>query len=432
MGFNCALDGPSGSGKSTVAKAVAKKLGFLYVDTGALYRTIGLYVTRLGKDTKSSDDVIPLLSDINVELAYKDGTQIVLLNGEDVSSEIRTPLISMAASNVSAIPEVRAFLLELQRSIALKNDIIMDGRDIGTVILPNADVKVFVTASAEERAKRRYNEMVEKGVECTYEGILSDINERDYNDSHRATAPLKKADDAIELDTSDMSIDEVVEAISKLIEEKKRFFQLTGKPKIKWTIGLLLYALLRYFISIFVHIFFNLKIKGKENIPHNGGFVIASNHRSWIDPILIAICITKPNAYMAKEELFRNPILAVLLKLFNAFPVSRGSGDYSVIDKSVDYIKNGYNLLLFPEGTRSKDGTLGKPKSGVAYIASQSGAPVCPVGIKFNGKLSFRKEVTVTFGKPILPDAIKCEKISHHEIHRIRDIIFNSIKELVE
>ncbi len=433
MGINCALDGPSGAGKSTVAKAVAKSMGFVYVDTGALYRAIGLYATRQGACTTAADEVVPLLSDINVELTYKDGTQLVILNGEDVSSAIRQNEISMAASNVSAIPEVRAFLLELQRDIARKNDIIMDGRDIGTVILPNADVKIFMTASAEERANRRYKELIEKGQDVTYDEILKDINQRDYNDSHRATAPLKKADDAIELDTSDMSIDEVVETISNIIKEK------TAKPiapvkneKCKMTLGLALYSIPRYIVLAFMNLCFKFNIEGKENIPLGGGWVVAANHRTWFDPIIIAMYLRKPCAYMAKEELFKNKLLALLLKILQAFPVSRGSSDRAPLEKAINYVNRGFNLMLFPEGTRSKDGKLGRPKSGVAYVAAASGAPVCPVGISFEGKLKFRSTITIRFGEPISPDEIRIEKMSAKELHKARDRIYGAIGDLIK
>ena len=194
MVINCAIDGPSGAGKSTIAKGVAKRLGLVYVDTGALYRTVGLYALRCGADTTSADEVMPLLDGMSVELKYVNGEQRVLLNGEDVSDVIRTNEISMAASNVSAIPAVREFLLGLQRNIAASTSIVMDGRDIGTVILPQANVKIFMTASAEERAKRRHKELVERGQSISYEEVLNDINKRDYNDSHRDIAPLKKAD----------------------------------------------------------------------------------------------------------------------------------------------------------------------------------------------------------------------------------------------
>lgn len=219
--FNIALDGPGGAGKSTVAKAVAKELGFIYVDTGALYRAIGLYSLRKTIDTRDIKGVIKLLDEINVDFTHVDGEQRVMLNGEDVSTEIRLPEVSMAASNVSAIPEVRAFLLDLQRKIASEKDCLMDGRDIGTIILPNAQLKVFLTASAEVRAKRRYDELTAKGQKVDYDEILKDLNERDYQDTHRETAPLKQADDAVLVDTSDMTFDEVKATIIKLYEERK-------------------------------------------------------------------------------------------------------------------------------------------------------------------------------------------------------------------
>ena len=215
-----ALDGPSGAGKSTVAKAIAKSLGIVYVDTGALYRSIGLYVCRLGIDKSDRERIIPLLSDIDLTLVYVDGMQRVILNGEDVSGLIRTGEISMYASAVSAIPEVREFLLETQRKIARENHVIMDGRDIGTVILPDAQVKIFMVASPEARARRRYLELIEKGEVCTYESVLSDITERDRNDSTRAIAPAIPADDAIFLDNSDLTVEGTVEKAVEIIASK--------------------------------------------------------------------------------------------------------------------------------------------------------------------------------------------------------------------
>ena len=211
--INIAIDGPAGAGKSSVAKAVAAKLGFIYVDTGALYRSIGVNALRNGLNTEDAAAVTALLPATKVELKFVDGTQRVFLNGEDVSEAIRMPEASMAASNVSAIPAVRTFLLDLQRDMAKNNNVIMDGRDIGTVILPDAQYKFFLTASAEVRADRRFKELAEKGIYVDYKALLEEIIQRDYNDSHRETAPLKQADDAILIDSSDMDIDEVINAI---------------------------------------------------------------------------------------------------------------------------------------------------------------------------------------------------------------------------
>lgn len=222
MAVNIAIDGPAGAGKSSTAKLVAKKLGYIYVDTGALYRTVGLYSIRKGIDTKNAEKVIATLPDVKVELKFVDGAQHVFLNGEDVSEAIRTPEASMGASNVSAIPKVREFLFDLQRKIAAENDCIMDGRDIGTVVLPNADVKIFLTTSVEERANRRYKEMLEKGEEADYNDILEDIKKRDYQDSHRKIAPLKQADDAIYVDNAGQSLEYGADYLLNIIKEHLR------------------------------------------------------------------------------------------------------------------------------------------------------------------------------------------------------------------
>lgn len=208
MGINVALDGPSGAGKSTIARAAAERLKYLYVDTGAMYRAVAFYVLSNNLDPNDKDAVIDSLSSINIELKYTEQGQRIILNGDDVSGKIRTPEVSMAASVVSAIGETREFLLSLQKKMAEGNNVIMDGRDIATVVLPGADVKIFLTASAEKRAKRRYDELVQKGENVTYEEVLADVNQRDYNDTHRDVAPLKQADDAILVDTSDLTLDE--------------------------------------------------------------------------------------------------------------------------------------------------------------------------------------------------------------------------------
>ncbi len=220
MSVNVAIDGPAGAGKSTVAKGAAAKLGYIYVDTGALYRAVGVYALRNGIDTKNADGVSSLLPEISVELKFIDGVQHVLLNGDDVSVEIRTPDASMAASNVSAIPAVRAFLFDLQRDIAKKNNCLMDGRDIGTVVLPNAQVKIFLTADPEERAMRRYKELKEKGSDVKYEDVLDDLIKRDYQDSHREIAPLKPAEDSVVFNTTGYTLEESVAKVISIIEEK--------------------------------------------------------------------------------------------------------------------------------------------------------------------------------------------------------------------
>ena len=215
-----AIDGPGGAGKSTVAKAVAARLGIVYVDTGALYRTIGYYVKSRGIDPHDGAAVAACLPNVDIDVRYEDGVQRVYLNGTCPGDAIRTPEMSMYASAVSAIGEVRAFLLETQRSIARRNSVVMDGRDIGTVILPDADVKIFMTASAECRAQRRFEELKAKGIDAKYEDVLAEMNERDKNDSTREIAPAQAAEDAILYDNSGMTLEENIEGIIEIINKK--------------------------------------------------------------------------------------------------------------------------------------------------------------------------------------------------------------------
>ncbi|MDE5583488.1 MAG: (d)CMP kinase [Ruminococcus sp.] len=217
MSINIAIDGPAGAGKSTIAKMVSARLGYIYVDTGALYRAVALYITE---NNISDSDIPSSLKNADVSLGFIDGVQRVFLGDRDVSDMIRTPEISMSASRTSAIPAVREYLFSTQQKIALENNVIMDGRDIGTVVLPNADVKIFLTATPEERAKRRYMELAVKPDSPSYEEILSDIKKRDFNDTNRTTAPLRQADDAVLVDTTKLTLEESADIIIKIISEK--------------------------------------------------------------------------------------------------------------------------------------------------------------------------------------------------------------------
>ena len=221
-----AIDGPSGAGKSTIAKTLAKKLNFIYIDTGAMYRSVGLFAIRKGIDTQNEQEkVCEILDEINLTIRYEEGVQHIFLNGEDVSDKIRTPEVSIAASAVAVIPAVRLKLVELQRQLAAKSDVIMDGRDVGTYILPDAEIKIFLTATVEDRARRRFEELTDKGTAVTFEEVLEDMKWRDKNDSSREFAPLKAADDAILVDTTGNTLEQSVTLMSDMIcakiEEKK-------------------------------------------------------------------------------------------------------------------------------------------------------------------------------------------------------------------
>lgn len=218
--YSVAIDGPSGAGKSTIAKAAAKALGFVYLDTGAIYRTVAWHITMMGIGPKDTDHVPMLLDDANIKIDFREDGQHMILNGKDITGEIRTPEISACASKVAALSCVRDFLLDLQRDLAKQHNIIMDGRDIGTVVLPDAELKIFLTATPEDRARRRYEELVEKGEAVTFDEVLKDVIQRDYNDTHRDIAPLRQAEDAVLADTTGFELPQSVALIRSLVEKK--------------------------------------------------------------------------------------------------------------------------------------------------------------------------------------------------------------------
>lgn len=218
--ISVAIDGPSGAGKSTLSRKAAESLGYIYVDTGALYRTVALKFIELGVDIALNCNIEEILSLINIKVRYVDGEQRVFLNENDVSDKIRSPEVSMMASAVSAKAEVRAFLIDLQRDLAKENNVVMDGRDIGTVVLPNATVKIFLTASSEVRAKRRYDELISKGIAVTFDEVYNDLVKRDKNDTERENAPLKQAEDAVLLNTSEFTFEKSLEELLRIIKER--------------------------------------------------------------------------------------------------------------------------------------------------------------------------------------------------------------------
>lgn len=450
MGINIAIDGPSGAGKSTIAKAVAKKMEYVYVDTGAMYRAIALHMIRNSVEANNEQQIKENLSGLEIKLAYADGTQKVLLNGEDVSGLIRTPEISMGASAFSAKADVRKFLFDLQQNIAAENNIIMDGRDIGTVVLPDADVKIFLTASPEKRAERRFKELSEKGDSSTYEEVLEDIIKRDYNDTNREIAPLKKADDALEVDTSELTLEQSVERIFQVIEEKlgsskkqpekhkehdREMFPVspidrTAKLGFWRSLG---YRFVATCTGIAMRLWYKIEIVGRENIPKKGGYIYASTHRSYADPVLLAMACKIPFSFMAKEELFQgNKFFKWLISWLGAFPVKRGKGDTEAIDKSLEVLNMGRNLIIFPEGTRSKDGKVGKIKTGVALVSAVAQTGVVPCAIVFEGKLKFRKKIILAFGEVIEPEQLGAASTTTKDIKILKTKISQEINNLVD
>ena len=386
-----AIDGPGGAGKSSVAKAVAKELGIIYVDTGALYRNIGLYMLKNDISTSDSEAVVSALESITLELKFEDGRQIILLNGVDEGDAIRTPEASMAASAVSAIPQVRDYLLNMQRDTARRHSVIMDGRDIGTVILPDAEIKIFLTASPEARAKRRYEELLAKGAEVKYEDVFREMVERDKNDSTRAVAPCVQAEDAILLDNSDytaqQTIDEVLKIVKKYKHKHRNFYD---KAKV------IVAPLYRFFMRVKPH--------GIENVPLDGGIVLCANHISALDVISIGCVCPRQLTFVAKKELFSVPILGSIVRALGAIKVDRGANDVGAIKASVSAAEEGKVLSIFPQGHRypGVNPATTPIRHGAALIAYHSKCDVIPVCINVkNGRYAFLRKIDVTFGKPI-------------------------------
>ena len=416
-----AIDGPGGSGKSSLAKAVASKLGIIYVDTGALYRTIGLYMLNNGVVPTDREAVVSKLGDFTLQMQFLDGQQVILLDGVDVKDTIRAPEVSMAASHVSAIPEVREYLLNTQRDIAKKHSVIMDGRDIGTVILPNAEIKIFLTASPEARAKRRYEELLARGKQVDYEQVYNEMVERDTNDSTRAVAPCVQAEDAILLDNSDLTAEQTIDKVIEIVTNFQKKNKKTG------------YQRLHSFLAPFFRFLFNVKVVGKENIPKEGGFVLCSNHIAIRDVLVIAAACPRQINFIAKKELFSIPILSSIITALGAIKLDRGGSDVKALKRSVGIVENGGMVAIFPQGHRypGVHPASTPRKNGAALITYRAGADVIPVAIKTKkNKYGFFRPVEVIFGKPIDFSSLGFKNGGNDEYKAATDLIFEKIVEL--
>ena len=418
-----AIDGPGGAGKSTVAKKIAEKLGIIYVDTGALYRTIGLFMLNNGVSPTDAVEVAKRLGDFSLELKFIEGKQVILLDGVDVGDAIRTPEASMAASAVSAIKEVREYLLNTQRDIAKKNSVIMDGRDIGTVILPNAEVKVFLTASPEARAKRRYAELCQKGVNTTLEQVASEMAERDKNDSTRDIAPCVPAEDAVLLDNSDLDLDGTAEAIIAIVNEKKKRNKLKD-PKS--------YTFMRALLGGIVRLIFRVKVIGAENIPDDGALICA-NHIAIRDVFLIAATYPRLIRFIAKKGIFKVPVIGQIVAAWGAIKVERNGSDLAAIRTAIELMEGDNTVAIFPQGHRFPGvNPLTTPrKNGAALIAYRSGCDVLPVCIKVkkNEYAPFRL-VEIVYGKLIRNSELGFASGGSAEYEKANDYIFSKIGEL--
>lgn len=443
MPFIIAIDGPAGSGKGTLAKGVAKRLNITNVDTGAMYRCIALEMINKNIKLDEIDKINKMLDDIDIQLKEKDGEQLVLLNNEDVTKKIRTKEVNDIVSPVSHIPIVREKTAEKQRKMGKDIDIVMEGRDIGTNVFPNADLKIYLDASPEKRADRRFRQNEESGIKIPYEDILDNIIKRDENDKNSDVAPLKQAEDAIYIDSSNMTIKEVEDEVIRLVEEKKKNIKpeqsKADKPKEKkskkkkdsvWKI--IQREFVRYFLLVLYKIVYRVEVKGKENVPKEGAFILCGNHVDFIQvPVIVLFTPRKDINFIAKSELFNNKILAWLGYLFDVIPVKRGKQDVDSMKKSLKTLASGNVLGLFPEGTRNGIQKKVKVKNGASFMALKTGAKVVPVGIKIKKQGPFSKLI-LNYGTPLDYSDKKSKMPEKEVLEETTTEIMDTIVRLIE
>jgi cytidylate kinase len=371
-----------------------------------MYRAVTVDVLNRGIDPQNEDEVSAILENTNVELALQDGVQKTMLNGTDVTERIRDLDVTRSVSAVSAMKAVRDRMTAMQRALGKNGGVVMEGRDIGTVVFPDAEFKIYLDASIEVRAKRRFQELVAKGVEIKLEDLVEEIRERDRLNSERAIAPLKRAEDAVHIDTSGMTFDDQVEEIVKIVK--------TGlSPKKIPAKGIPvrgLYHFIQSMMLFYYRVCFRYEVYGIENVPMEGPVLIAPNHAAFHDPPLIASILKRELHFMAKKELYKIPVVGDVIKYSGSIPVDRGGYSKSTLENLVNELKGGWAVLIFPEGTRTKTGDFNPPKKGVGMVAVMADVPVVPCLIEgsFRAK-PFRSVIKITFLPAFNPSEIKAE-----------------------
>ena len=400
MSFIVAIDGPAGTGKGTVTEILSKKFNLINIDTGATYRCVTLDMLNKGIKLDELDKIKELLKNLQIELKVEKGKQLVFLNGKEVTKEIRNKEVSGLVSQVSSIKEVRLSMVELQRKMAEGKNVIMEGRDIGTYVFPTADVKIYLDADLEERAKRRFKQNVEKGLTMSYVEVIENIKKRDENDKQKEIGALKVARDAEVIDSTSMSINEVVREISSIIKKKQKDIKMQEKiyrvrKETAWK--KFVRKLVKVTLGVVYRIAFRVKITGQ--VPDEGAYVLCCNHINYLDAAAIVLFNKRKVNFVAKEDLFQHGILMWLGHLFDVIPIKRDMQDIDAMKRCLKVLKNGELLGIFPEGTRKGMEKNMKAKNGAAFMAMKAKVKVIPIGI--HGTFKPFSKVYMNYGEPI-------------------------------
>ena len=426
MSFIVAIDGTAGSGKGTVTEILAKKFNLTCIDTGAMYRCVALEAIRQGVSIQEEEKIIEIAQNIKIELQSNKGKNVVLLNGQDVSNEIRTKEVTKIVSPISSIRKVREKMVELQRKIASDIDVIMEGRDITTVVFPNADVKIYMDADIEIRAKRRYAQNLEKGIQTPLEEVLSDMKKRDENDKNKEYGALKVADGASIVNTTNMSVKQTVKQISEIIKEKKKSIELEKEIyniRPETTRKKIVRKFVKAFLSGLYQVVYRIKIVVEENLPKEGGYIICGNHVNTIDAAAIVLFSKKKVHFIGKHDLFKVGILRWLAHLFDVIPIKRNTQDLEAMKRCLKVLKNDGILGIFPEGTRNGLQKQEKVKGGAAFMAMRAKKPIVPVGIQ--GTFKPFTKVVLNYGKPMTFENYDVQNKEHVEI--VTNEVMNNI-----
>lgn len=402
MSFIVAIDGPAGTGKGTMADLLSKKYNLVNIDTGATYRCVTLEMLNKNIGLDEEEKIAEMLKEIKIEMSNEHNKQKVLLNGEDVTEKIRSKEVSQMVSPVSSIKQIRIAMAGLQRKMAQGKDVIMEGRDITTVIFPTADVKIYLDADVEVRAQRRFKQNQEKGIDMSYEEVLENIKKRDKNDMEKEMGALKIAPDAVVIDTTKMTIKEQEKAMCKIIDKKKKEIKneekiYSERPETAWkkferaTIKVFLYGVYK--------LVFRIEKINEENIPLDEPVILCANHLNIWDAVGLVVSTKRRVRFIAKEDLFNSRFLNWLGHVFDVIPIKRGMRDLEAMKRCLKALKNGEVLGIFPEGTRRGLEKGAKVQNGAAYMALKSKVKVVPVGIQ--GSFKPFTKVRLNYGKPL-------------------------------